>query len=81
MGPGAKGKGDGTGAMTDLPDEKLGANQVLSNRDKASRGDQRGQDGKAIQTDQYQDHSANQRSARPGDAGKDRSEQARTKKD
>ena len=53
------GKGDGSGAMTDVPKEKIGDNMVLSNRDKAQHSDIRGMDGKAIQTDQYQDHSAN----------------------
>jgi hypothetical protein len=54
VGPTARNKGAGTGAMTDLPDGKLGENDVLSNRDKASRSDARGQDGRRIQSDQYQ---------------------------
>ena len=32
---------------------------ILSNRDKAQHSDIRGMDGKFIQTEQYQDHSAN----------------------
>ena len=56
---GMHGKGDGTGALTEVPKEKIGDNMVLSNRDKAQHSDIRGMDGKAIQTDQYQDHSAN----------------------
>jgi hypothetical protein len=56
---GLKGKGDGTGALTDIPADKIGENMVLSNRDKAQHSDIRGMDGKAIQTEQYQDHSAN----------------------
>lgn len=59
FGPGAQGKGDGTGAMTDLNPEDIPENIVLSNRDKAQHGDQRGLDGKAMQTEQFQDHAAN----------------------
>lgn len=56
---GMHGKGDGTGAMADIPKDKIGDNMVLSNRDKAQHSDIRGMDGKSIQTEQYQDHSAN----------------------
>jgi hypothetical protein len=56
---GMHGKGDGTGALTDMPKDKIGDNMVLSNRDKAQHSDLRGMDGKSIQTEQYQDHSAN----------------------
>ncbi|MCK1401542.1 hypothetical protein IVB45_14645 [Bradyrhizobium sp. 4] len=63
---GMRGKGDGTGAMTDVPKDKIGDNMVLSNRDKAQHSDIRGMDGKAIQTDQYQDHSANRLDEEPG---------------
>jgi len=59
MHPGAQGKGSGSGAMTDLPEGVLGENEVLSNRDKAQHGDERGLDGKTVQTEQYQDHGAN----------------------
>jgi hypothetical protein len=38
----------------------------LSNRDKKQHSDIRGMDGKAIQTDQYQDHSANRLDEEPG---------------
>jgi hypothetical protein len=54
-----KGKGDGSGAMTDLQDDMLGENEVLSNRDKAESSRERGQDSKWIQTEQREDHSAN----------------------
>jgi hypothetical protein len=54
VGPSARSKGAGTGAMTDIPDGKLGENDVLSNRDKASHSEARGQDGRRIQSDQYQ---------------------------
>ena len=61
MGPAASGKGSGTGAMTDdtILEGKLEENMVLSNRDKSLHSDERGLDGKAVQTEQFQDHSAN----------------------
>ena len=59
MHPGAQGKGSGSGAMTELPEGVLEENMVLSNRDKAQHGDARGLDSKTVQTEQYQDHSAN----------------------
>lgn len=59
MGPATQGKGDGTGAMTDLPEGGIEDNQVLSNRDKSRHSDERGLDGKAVQTEQLQDHAAN----------------------
>lgn len=49
--------------MTELPEGTLGENEVLSNRDKSQHDDERGLDSKAVQTDQYQDHSANRRDA------------------
>jgi hypothetical protein len=57
FGPGAQGKGDGTGAMTDLDPEDIPENIVLSNRDKAQHSDERGLDSKAVQTEQLQDNS------------------------
>jgi hypothetical protein len=56
VGPTTRAKGTGQGAMTDVPDGVLGENDVLSNRDKASHSEARGQDGKRIQSDQYQSH-------------------------
>lgn len=61
FGAGSQGKGDGSGAMTVLPSGVLGENMVLSNRDKAQHNDQRGLDSRAVQTEQYHDHIANQR--------------------
>jgi hypothetical protein len=61
MGPATQGKGSGTGAMTDLPDGALEENMVLSNRDKSRHSGERGLDGKAVQTEQFQDHAANHR--------------------
>jgi hypothetical protein len=57
-GKGVKGKGDGTGAMTDIPAD-LPDNMVLSNRDKKQHTDERGLDSKHVQTEQRQDHAAN----------------------
>jgi hypothetical protein len=54
-----KSKGDGSGAMTDLQDELLGENSVLSNRDKAESSRERGQDSRWVQTEQRADHAAN----------------------
>jgi hypothetical protein len=59
IGSGARGKGAGNGALTDIPKDKIGDNMILSNRDKAQHSDIRGMDSKFIQTEQYQDHSAN----------------------
>ncbi|WP_370875332.1 hypothetical protein [Methylobacterium amylolyticum] len=67
MGPGGHGKGSGSGAMTELPEGVLGENDVLSNRDKSRHGDARGLDGKAVQTDQYQDHAANRQDPEQAD--------------
>lgn len=63
---GLHGKGDGTGAMADIPKDKIGDNVVLSNRDKKQHSDIRGMDGKFIQTEQYQDHAANRLDEEPG---------------
>ena len=59
VGPGAQGKGDGSGAMSDLPEGVLPDNMVLSNRDKSRHSDERGLDSKNVQTEQYQDHAGN----------------------
>ncbi|HYD06004.1 MAG TPA: hypothetical protein VEC60_09765 [Reyranella sp.] len=59
VGVGSHGKGSGTGAMTDIEPERVPDNMVLSNRDKAAHSKARGQDGKAIETEQLQDHAAN----------------------
>ena len=63
FGPGAQGqgKGDGTGAMTEVDNATIPDNAVLSNRDKAQHSDQRGLDSKNVQTEQYHDHAANRR--------------------
>jgi hypothetical protein len=61
MGPASRGKGSGTGAMTELPEGVLEENMVLSNRDKSLHSDARGLDSRTVQTEQYRDHSANRR--------------------
>lgn len=58
-GPRLKGKGDGSGAMTDLQDDLVGENMVLSNRDKTESSRERGQDGRWVETEQFQDHNDN----------------------
>jgi hypothetical protein len=59
MGSGSQGKGDGSGAMTELDPDILPENMVLSNRDKAQHSGERGLDSKTVQTEQYHDHAAN----------------------
>ena len=61
FGPGAHGKGDGSGAMTTGDTAAIPDNMVLSNRDKAQHSDIRGLDGRAVQTEQMRDHAANRR--------------------
>ncbi len=60
-GTGSQGKGDGTGAMTELPEGVLAENMVLSNRDKSRHSDERGLDSRQVQTEQYRDHANNRR--------------------
>jgi hypothetical protein len=60
-----QGKGAGTGALTDMPDDKVGENMILSNRDKAQHSEARGLDSKAVQEMQSQDTEANQTRAIP----------------
>ena len=59
IGPGAQGKGAGVGGLTDVSKEKIGDNQVLSNRDKKQHSHDRGQDSRDIQNKQLQDSAAN----------------------
>jgi len=59
IGPGARGKGAGTGGTTDIDKDKIQENMVLSNRDKSQHSDERGMDSREIQTEQLQDHAAN----------------------
>lgn len=59
MGPQAKGKKTGGGALTEVALEHVPENGILSNRDKAQMSGPRGQDGKWLQSEQMQDHDAN----------------------
>jgi hypothetical protein len=62
MGQALQGKRDGSGAMTSesIADGLLGENQILSNRDKSQHSGERGLDSKFVQSEQRQDHAANQ---------------------
>lgn len=55
------GQSSGTGAMTELDDEKVRKNDILSNRDKARRLPGQSLDGKGVQVDEYKDNPANRR--------------------
>ncbi len=57
------GQSSGNGAMTELDDEKVRKNEILSNRDKARRLPGQGLDGKGVQVDEYKDNPANRRPA------------------
>ena len=58
MGIGSQGKGSGTGANTVMPEDMVGENQILSNRDKAQHSKERGLDGKQVLNDQHREHAA-----------------------
>lgn len=72
IGAGSLGKGTGAGGMSDLDTDLVGDNDVLSNRDKAARNDDRGRDGKWIESEQLQDHAANRTADARDSAGDDR---------
>ncbi|KJS19985.1 MAG: hypothetical protein VR78_02335 [Hoeflea sp. BRH_c9] len=55
------GQSSGTGAKTELDDEKVRKNDILSNRDKAQRLPGQSLDGKGVQVDEYKDNPANRR--------------------
>ena len=55
------GQTSGTGALTELEDEKVRKNDILSNRDKAQRLPGQSLDGKGVQVDEYKDNPANRR--------------------
>ncbi len=48
FGAGAQGKHSGDGAMTEVDRDKVGDNQILSNRDKSRHPDTRGLDQKGV---------------------------------
>lgn len=55
------GQSSGTGATTELDDEKVRKNEILSNREKAQRRPGQSLDGKGVQVDEYKDNPANRR--------------------
>ncbi len=55
------GQTSGTGALTELEDEKVRKNDILSNRQKAQRRPGQSLDGKGVQADEYMDNPANRR--------------------
>jgi hypothetical protein len=59
FGKGARGKGAGAGAMTELEVEKIPDSGVLSNRDKSQNDKDRGLDGKETETEELRDHAMN----------------------
>jgi hypothetical protein len=52
---------DGTGAFTEMQDEKVRKDDILSNRDKAKRQRDASLDGTGVQVDEYKDIPTNQR--------------------
>ncbi len=56
------GQSSGTGAMTDLDDEMVVKNEILSNRDKSQRDPEHGLDSKGVQVDEEKDTVSNRRS-------------------
>jgi hypothetical protein len=66
------GQSSGTGAKTELDDEMVRKNDILSNRDKAQRTPGRGLDGKGVQVDEYKDIPTNRRAPKDeSDHGKE----------
>ena len=65
------GQSSGTGAMTELEDEKVRKEGILSNRDKAQRLPDQSLDGKGVQIDEYNDNPANHRPSKDGDKERD----------
>ena len=61
------GQSSGTGAMTELEDEKVRKNDILSNRDKAQRRPGQSLDGKGVQVDEYKDNPAYRRPSKDDD--------------
>lgn len=55
------GQSSGTGAITELEDEKVQKNDILSNRDKARRPPNQSLDGKSVEIDEYKDVPSNRR--------------------
>ena len=58
------GQSSGTGAKTELNDETVRKNEILSNREKAQRRPGQSLDSKGVQVDEYKDNPANRRPSR-----------------
>ncbi|MDP2803814.1 MAG: hypothetical protein Q8O26_18230 [Phreatobacter sp.] len=68
--------------MTELDDEKVRKDDILSNRDKAQRRPGQGRDGKGLQVDEYKDNPANRRPPRDeGQSASERTSDERPSKD
>lgn len=61
------GQKSGTGAMTELDDEKVRKNDILSNRDKAQRPPDQSLDSTGVRVDEYKDIPTNQRPEKDAD--------------
>jgi len=61
------GQRSGTGAMTEMDDEKVRKDDILTNRDKAQRLPGQSLDGRGVEVDEYKDIPSNQR-PKKGDA-------------
>lgn len=55
------GQKSGTGAMTEMKDEKVRKDDILSNRDKSQRAPDPSLDSKGVQVEEYKDVPTNQR--------------------
>lgn len=76
------GQQSGTGASTELNDEKVRKEDILSNRDKATRRPGQSLDGTGVQVDQYKDIPTNQRPEPTGERENgDRPDEAHEKVD
>lgn len=71
----AAGQQSGTGALTNMDDEKVRKNDILTNRDKAQRLPGQSLDGTGVQVEEYKDIPSNQR---PKSSDATKSEPSRT---
>lgn len=73
------GQQSGTGAMTNLDDEKVRKNDILSNRDKAQRPADQSLDSTGARVDAYKDIPTNQRPEKDGERDWDQPKSDETK--
>ncbi len=59
VGPGAQGKHDGSGALTEADPDRVPEHMTLSNRDKKQHGEGRGLDGREVMSAPLNDSVAN----------------------